>query len=401
MGVPGRSGGHVAVVTDVPQAPGPDPVTLAARNVSLGLFARWLQPLSGPGVAGSTCLCVDHQNGTEFVSAVDGDIVGGIGGPPGGLVVDVDGDGALEDVEVSSRKHRVRFGIEQSTPDQANDQCLVKLWRRGSPEGSPNLIASPAVCGPTVDPSRRQYSTSAKSRYKLQYLAGGPTGNDVEMSRPVALLNDLVPGLSTPSTAPTRSHMVIVHVSTGFVTALDPSGAVLWQTPTQVAWTVWTQSVDINSVFPYSINVDGDVLVSSAMLLVVAGNKVAVLRARDGSLVQEETLEDSVAGVPRFLDVSGDGLVDVVLPCARGVLALEATSSASSVIAAGLLFAVMGIVALVVAVCDNGMIQRLTEEDPRAPAVRHAGQDAATRPMPAPTFLGDSTGAWFSHAHAD
>ena len=44
----------------------------------------------------------------QFVSAVDGDIVGGIGGPPGGLVVDVDGDGALEDVEVRLEWHGPR-----------------------------------------------------------------------------------------------------------------------------------------------------------------------------------------------------------------------------------------------------------------------------------------------------
>ncbi len=44
----------------------------------------------------------------QFVSAVDGDIVGGIGGPPGGLVVDVDGDGALEDVEVCLEWHGPR-----------------------------------------------------------------------------------------------------------------------------------------------------------------------------------------------------------------------------------------------------------------------------------------------------
>lgn len=48
------------------------------------------------------------------------------------------------------------------------------------------------------------------------------------------------------------------------------------------------QSLDINSVFPYSITVGGELSASSAMVLVAAGNKVAVLRARDGSLVQEE-----------------------------------------------------------------------------------------------------------------
>lgn len=59
-----------------------------------------------------------------------------------------------------------------------------------------------------------------------------------------------LPGLSTPSSAPTRTHMAIIHVSTGYVTAVDAAGAVLWQTPTQVAWTVWTQVRPLHAVRP-------------------------------------------------------------------------------------------------------------------------------------------------------
>jgi hypothetical protein len=50
---------------------------------------------------------------------------------------------ALLLVQVSSRKHRVRFGIEQSTPDQTNDQCLVKVG--GSFAQSPLCFSLPSL----------------------------------------------------------------------------------------------------------------------------------------------------------------------------------------------------------------------------------------------------------------
>ena len=215
------------------------------------------------------------RSGVEAVNMATGQPVAHLSLAPGAVHADVNADNVMDTVEVVSPRVSVADGTSAGLA-RLLPSCLVRV-RSGVPARS--VLWSTTACGASMSASGAIVPPARPRRQRKAAAAFAPASDllDVDMATPAVVRHERVgTGGWTMAT--------VVHVSSGWVSAVDHKGAMLWQTLTDAGWLTRNQP-HADTVFLFAALQGEPASMTTGFLLVVGETHCCVVRAVDGKVV--------------------------------------------------------------------------------------------------------------------